>query len=336
MAGWSAFRDTNLGEEREATVRLADMLLSAGHLSRAESGATVSTAEVADTVFARGRYRAEEVRPFVQYFDFDLQMVSADRLRGVYPASLCIGVVMKGTWTSVLEGRRLEMNRPGVPTVLAAGQTFESVIAPTPGQRIRASCLYISAEFFSSFGHDEESLARVFERLLKPGIDYHELSSCDALRSIMHRLYDNPYHGAMGRLHAESLALSAIVELGLHLGGSCRKRGMLRVHRDRVHEARTILDAEMRAPPALRELARRLGTSEVTLRRLFKSTFGVTIADYIRHRRLDAARLMVREGSLRISEIAWRTGYSDPANFTTAYRQRFGHPPAREAELFPR
>jgi hypothetical protein len=100
MANWSSFRDTQLGEDGEAAVRLADMLLSTAQLSRDDSGAALSAADVADTVFARGRYRAEEVRPFVQYFDFDLQMVSADRMRGVYPASLCIGVVLKGSWTS--------------------------------------------------------------------------------------------------------------------------------------------------------------------------------------------------------------------------------------------
>ncbi|PXC06966.1 MULTISPECIES: helix-turn-helix domain-containing protein, partial [Gammaproteobacteria] len=51
---------------------------------------------------------------------------------------------------------------------------------------------------------------------------------------------------------------------------------------------------------------------------------------YVRDRRLEIGRQMVREGRWQIAQIAYRLGYSSPENFTHAYRARFGHPPGRE------
>jgi AraC-like DNA-binding protein len=72
----------------------------------------------------------------------------------------------------------------------------------------------------------------------------------------------------------------------------------------------------------------------VTLRRLFKAVFGVPIIEYVRSRNLDAARLMLREGRFQVAEVGYRVGYSDPANFTNAYRRRFGRPPTQDIESF--
>ena len=56
----------------------------------------------------------------------------------------------------------------------------------------------------------------------------------------------------------------------------------------------------------------------------------MTIIDYLRDRRLEMARIMVRERRLSVAAIAYRVGFASPANFATAYRRRFGRPPTQD------
>lgn len=91
-----------------------------------------------------------------------------------------------------------------------------------------------------------------------------------------------------------------------------------------------MIDQDLGNTPSIAAIADSFGIGETTLRRAFKAEFGTTIFEYLRDQRLEAARVMLREKRLRISEIAFRVGYSDPANFTNAYKQRFGHAPKRE------
>jgi AraC-like DNA-binding protein len=333
MQQWSLFRDADLGKNSEAAIRLADLLSSSDAFSSADDGASIfPNAEL--EVFARGRYRAQTIRPLMQYIDCDLEMASARRIKGHYAPSLCIGLLLKGAWTSVINGKPLDTRSVGIPMMLGAGEPFEAVSSQIVGQRCRMAALYVSADFFETVAEDDEASFDVLPKLLKRGLCHQEFPRCGILKSILQRLYDNPYQGAMGRLYAESLALSAIVELGIHLRGSCNHRTILRSHHDQAYEVREILDRDIGAMPAMSDLARRVGTSEVTLRRLFKATFGTTIVQYVRNRRLDAARVMLREGRLQVAEVAYRVGYANPPNFTAAYKRRFGYPPIIEMENF--
>jgi AraC-like DNA-binding protein len=333
MSRWSHFRDVDLGRTGEAPIHLADLLSASCTLSSADDGCRIFP-DCADEVFARGRYRSQSIRPLMQYIDCDIEMVSDMRIKGHHAPILCVGLLLKGSWSSIVNGKVLEMPRVGVPAMLAAGETFESITRQTIGQRCRMAALNIGAEFFSSQSDEDDELLHVLTGFLKPGYFQHEFPNCEVLKSIMQRLYNNPYQGTIGRLYTESLALSAIVELALHIKGEHTHRAILPSHYDQAYEARAILEQDLAVTPSIGELARRVGMSEVTLRRVFKATFGVTILDYVRDRRLDAGRVMLREGRFQVAEIAYRVGYSDPANFTTAYRRRFGHAPTQEVKRF--
>ncbi|MGX9393971.1 helix-turn-helix transcriptional regulator (plasmid) [Nitrobacteraceae bacterium UC4446_H13] len=329
MGDWSLFREVDVGREREAAIHLADLLSASSALSSPDDGTQIFPHRAAE-VFAKGRYRSNTIRPYLQYVDCDIELVSGRSIRGRHPPTLCIGVLLRGRWQSLINGQAVDMPKAGVPAMLAAGETFEAITRQSIGQRCRMAALNIGAEFFSPTTDDDDALFRALRAFLKPGYVQHEFPNCGILTSILQRLYNNPYQGRLGRLYTESLALSAIVELAAHIqGGNCR-HPILASHHDQAYEAREILDQDIVEPPSIRELARRVGMSEVSLRRLFKVTFGVTIVEYLRDRKLDAARIMLAEGRLQVGEIAYRVGYADQANFTTAYRRRFGYPPTAE------
>lgn len=74
-------------------------------------------------------------------------------------------------------------------------------------------------------------------------------------------------------------------------------------------------------------LAARLGLSQRSLQRHFKSAFGITIAGYQRHVLLQISHRALCEDGASIAEAASMAGYSSTANFTTAFRRAYGVTP---------
>ena len=79
---------------------------------------------------------------------------------------------------------------------------------------------------------------------------------------------------------------------------------------------------------AVPDIASRFKISEVHLRRIFKSATGTSPIRYINHLRLEKAKTMLSESSMKISEIALLTGFSDPYYFSRIFKKETGISPA--------
>jgi AraC-like DNA-binding protein len=79
-------------------------------------------------------------------------------------------------------------------------------------------------------------------------------------------------------------------------------------------------------------LARELNVSVRTLHRAF-TTAEESVAAYIRHRRLERARLELAAplGQLDVSEVAARWQFADSSHFIRAFKRRYGETPAQFA-----
>lgn len=96
---------------------------------------------------------------------------------------------------------------------------------------------------------------------------------------------------------------------------------------DRLKKARRVIDREYANPPSLEDLAAKLGLSQTRLKSGFKSAFGTTVMQYCLQKRVDAARLLLAEPHLSISQIADTVGYEDPSAFSRAFRRVTGQSP---------
>ncbi|MGQ3214550.1 helix-turn-helix transcriptional regulator [Shinella sp.] len=94
----------------------------------------------------------------------------------------------------------------------------------------------------------------------------------------------------------------------------------------RLHEARSILLAELASPPSVPELARRVGTNAKKLGAGFHALFGTTVYGFVKANRLDAARMLLEGGETSIAHVARQVGYQ-PQHFATEFRRRFGVAP---------
>ena len=77
-------------------------------------------------------------------------------------------------------------------------------------------------------------------------------------------------------------------------------------------------------------LAETAGVSVRQLERLFQSHLGCTIGQHMSSLRLERARLLLRQTSLSVLEVAVASGFTSAAHFSRAYRSRYGYPPRTE------
>jgi AraC-like DNA-binding protein len=96
---------------------------------------------------------------------------------------------------------------------------------------------------------------------------------------------------------------------------------------EKIRKARTMLNMEYANPPSLPVLAQQLGISETQLKSGFRSLNGTTVMQYCIAKRIEAAKLLLRENRHSISEIGDIVGYEDHSAFSRAFRRLNGCTP---------
>lgn len=88
-----------------------------------------------------------------------------------------------------------------------------------------------------------------------------------------------------------------------------------------------ILEEDLSVSPGVDELAARLGCSRKHLSAAFREVFGQTTYEWLRERRMQHAKRLLKETQLTMQEIAEDLGFTTSNNFTTAFRATFGISP---------
>lgn len=75
------------------------------------------------------------------------------------------------------------------------------------------------------------------------------------------------------------------------------------------------------------DLADNLGVSPTYLSRVFKQETGVAVSEYIRQRKIDMAKNLLRFSSYDLAEIAYMLSYSSQSHFIQHFRRQMGMTP---------
>ncbi|BEP60053.1 hypothetical protein GmRootV213_06070 [Variovorax sp. V213] len=104
---------------------------------------------------------------------------------------------------------------------------------------------------------------------------------------------------------------------------------------DRViaRAAQRLIESDLANIPPLPALAARVGTHEKRLTRAFRAHTGRTVLEFAREERLSRAQHLLAQTPLSIEDVAHAIGFSGAANFTTAFKERFGSTPAAYRRL---
>ncbi|TNE46852.1 MAG: AraC family transcriptional regulator [Bacteroidetes bacterium] len=76
-------------------------------------------------------------------------------------------------------------------------------------------------------------------------------------------------------------------------------------------------------------LPRAVAMSESQLNRKVKALSGQTLSLFIRGIRLQRARTLLQTKDMPVAEVAYETGFTDPANFSCTFSYEFGVAPSK-------
>lgn len=94
-----------------------------------------------------------------------------------------------------------------------------------------------------------------------------------------------------------------------------------------MNEALNYIEENLESPIDLAEVAKKAYCSEYHFKRLFSLLSGITIAEYIRRRRLTLAALDLKEQHVKVIDIAMKYGYQSPDAFSRAFQNFHGVTP---------
>ncbi len=97
--------------------------------------------------------------------------------------------------------------------------------------------------------------------------------------------------------------------------------------RRRMARLKALLDSGDDGCRTLAEIAREVGLSASALQRQFRQAYGSSIDGYRREQRLERAWASLERTGCSVAEVAHAAGYTSAANFSTAFKRRFGISP---------
>ncbi|EPQ0972543.1 helix-turn-helix transcriptional regulator [Citrobacter farmeri] len=90
-----------------------------------------------------------------------------------------------------------------------------------------------------------------------------------------------------------------------------------------IQQLAGIIEEKLNSSLSVKVLAERSGYSERWLYSLFQEETGISVAQYIRRRKLTLAALLLRHTSRPVTDISLMYDFSSPQNFSRAFRQQF-------------
>ena len=91
-----------------------------------------------------------------------------------------------------------------------------------------------------------------------------------------------------------------------------------------IREIHDYLTEHMDRRITIDELAHLYPINPTTLKEVFKSVYGTSIAAHLKEHRLEKASHLLRETELSIAEIARQVGYESQSKFTAAFKEQYG------------
>ncbi len=94
------------------------------------------------------------------------------------------------------------------------------------------------------------------------------------------------------------------------------------------------IEKNLHTPMSLSILCRKAAMSESALLRMFRNEMGASPMKHIWKRRLQDARLLLRTGRFRVSDVATFVGFAEVSSFSQAFSREFGEAPTARPNAF--
>jgi AraC-like DNA-binding protein len=157
-----------------------------------------------------------------------------------------------------------------------------------------------------------------------------------ALTAAQHRalqsILDCPLTGTLGRLMIETSIIQLmvlLVQAQLMQNASPVQQKFSRRDREMAEALKCYLTDTFLDNHSINDLAKHFGTNTNKLMSLFKSTFGLSIFEYITDLKMDYAKILLLDEARFVVEVSRSIGYKNPNHFSAAFKRKFGISPSK-------
>ncbi|MFQ3788426.1 helix-turn-helix domain-containing protein [Halomonas sp. A29] len=151
------------------------------------------------------------------------------------------------------------------------------------------------------------------DKPLKQYLDFLLLEQASSQQSLSNAQSDRLAATFLGCLHAR-------------LGGATAPPSMRRLDLAKLDH---FIDRHLSCPISVADLAAQACLSEAHFRSRFREQTGLSPWQYVRRRRLEAARRLLEESRMPLSQVALNTGFAHQSALSHAFRSAYGCPPSQ-------
>lgn len=264
----------------------------------------------------------------------DARDIQGAVIQGVVKPGLRIALVVGGKVEVVIGGRRLLMGPQAAGglrgAVMSVAEPATFLRRSSRGDVERTVSLTMDAGWLQARLGAESAACMAFAQRHLSVRPWN--ISANAVAVVEEMLRPPALAPSLWRLYQESRALDLAVEALANLAGAApgpAAPGLRKRDRERMEQLRDLLDSGQADALSLDEIARHVCVSANTLQRHFSAVWGTTVVAYLRESRLARAHQALERDGVSVAYAAWLAGYSNPANFSTAFRRRYGIRPAQ-------
>lgn len=278
------------------------------------------------------RFSSVEIQKGLVLLASDIKLNAPLTMRGeTFPAA-CLSVVLDGNaeGSADVYSTGFQRNEVWISSTNDHHQTTKILL---PNRRVQTVELVVTKDWFAhqDAKRAEDPAFDVLRDAMERPTALKRRALDPRLRQIAWSVLNPPENAAIASLHLESRALDLLVALLGELPDQKSRPAPAQLSAaalERIMAVREKIDADPVGITTLATLASSAGMSVSKLKQDFFAAFGSCTGAYINERRLLLGRELIERHGLSVSEAAYRTGYAHPANFTAAFRRRFGYPPS--------
>ncbi|CAH1688568.1 putative HTH araC/xylS-type domain-containing protein [Hyphomicrobiales bacterium] len=237
-----------------------------------------------------------------------------------------LSILLEGTISTAAPG--MEQLQADAMLTVANNERRMLVSTFTGARRLRNVEVFVIPDWFEQRSKPvqaEDDFAPLHDAMRKP-LQSRRAPLPPRLRMLAHTALDLGGTGAIAALKLEAWTLDLLAELVTSFHQSADRIALPRIDYDRVRAIRELIESDPGSAGGIGVLAQRYGVSASKLKRDFFLAFGSCIGGFISEQRLVHARYLLEQG-MAVSQAAYNVGYTHPANFSAAFKKRYGVPP---------
>jgi AraC-like DNA-binding protein len=205
-----------------------------------------------------------------------------------------------------------------------AGQSFSVVIVCEPSVLI------------NRFGVEPRRLPKPIASFIdepSPEVFWEAGRMSPQMAAAVRAMRDAKHEGIMRRVYLEARAMELVCDLCSEVAQHTIDPLPTRLDSrtvSQVERVREQIDRHFAQPLSISALARSVGTNATRLGSAFRDVFGMTVFEYVRLRRMEEGKRLLRQSERSVTEIAFDVGYEHPCNFAVAFKRHYGLTPREE------